>query len=179
MNARKINKGTKQGQWSKNFWQEQGISFTETFSLVVKMSSIRVILGLVVALNLEYEQLDVNTTFLQGDLGEEMYMQQPEGFKVKGKENLVCRLKKSLYGLKQAPHQWYKKFDSFIIDHGFTGLNVDHCVYIKRYDCQFVMKYLGPAKQILGINIMHDRKKKNICGCQKKTISRKCLTCLI
>jgi hypothetical protein len=82
---------------------------------------------------LECEQLDVKTTFLHGELEEEIYMEQPEGFKIKGKENLVCRLKKSLYGLKQAPRQWYKKFDSFMLEHGFKILEVDHCVYIKRY----------------------------------------------
>jgi hypothetical protein len=78
------------------------------------------------------EQLDVKTTFLHGDLEEEIYMEQPEGFIEKGRENLVCRLKKSLYGMKQAPCQWYKKFDSFMLDHGFKRLNEDHCVYIKR-----------------------------------------------
>jgi ATP-binding cassette subfamily B (MDR/TAP) protein 1 len=61
-------------------------------------------------------------------------MEQPEGFKVKGKENLVCQLKKSLYGLKQALRQWYKKFDSFIIDHGCRRTNSDHCVFVKRFD---------------------------------------------
>ena len=67
------------------------------------MCSIRVILGLAGSMNLELEQLDVKTTFLHGDLDEEIFMEQPEGFKVKGKENIVNKLKKSLYGLKQAP----------------------------------------------------------------------------
>ena len=70
---------------------------------MVKMSSIRVVLGLASCLNLEVEQLDMKTTFLHGDLEEKIYMQQPEGFEVKGKENLMYKLKKSLYGLKQAP----------------------------------------------------------------------------
>ena len=67
------------------------------------MSSIRVVLGLVASWNLELEQLDVKTTFLHGDLKEELYMDQPEGFKLKRKEHMVCKLIKSLYGLKQAP----------------------------------------------------------------------------
>ena len=61
-------------------------------------------------------------------------MEQPEGFKTKGKENLVCKLKKSLYGLKQAPRQWYKRFDSFMLEPSFRRLEADHYVYIKRYD---------------------------------------------
>jgi hypothetical protein len=80
---------------------------------MVKMSSIRVVLSLAAIMNLEIEQLDVKIAFLHGDLDEKIYMEQPEGFTAKGKEHLVCRLKKSLYGLKQAPKQWYKKFDSF------------------------------------------------------------------
>ena len=91
---------------------EKGIDFEEIFSLMVKMSSFRVFLGIAASLDLEIKQLDIKTTFLRGNLKEEIYMEQPEGFEVPGKENLVCQLKKSLYGLKQAPRQWYKKFDS-------------------------------------------------------------------
>ena len=80
--------------------QKKGIDFDEIFSPVVKMTSIRTVLGLAASLDLELEQLDVKTAFLHGDLHEEIYMEQPEGFEEKGKEKLVCRLKKSLYGLK-------------------------------------------------------------------------------
>ena len=72
----------------------------------MKMTSIRAIFGLAAKQGLEVEQLDVKTTFLHGDLEEEIYMEQPEGFVEPGKEKLVCRLKKSLYGLKQAPRLW-------------------------------------------------------------------------
>ena len=61
-------------------------------------------------------------------------MQQPQGYEVKGKEKLVCRLKKSLYGLKQAPRQWYLKFDSFMTEQGYSRCHYDHCVYFKRLD---------------------------------------------
>ena len=64
-------------------------------------------LNIVASMDAEVEQLDVKTAFLHGDLEEEIYMQQPQGFVKKGKENLVCRLRKSLYGLNQAPRQWY------------------------------------------------------------------------
>ena len=94
----------------KGFNQRKGIDFDEIFSPVVKMTSIRTVLGLAASFDLEIEQMDVKTAFLHGDLEEEIFMEQPEGFKEKGKEDHVCRLKKSLYGLKQAPRQWYKKF---------------------------------------------------------------------
>ena len=87
----------------KGFDQKKGIDFEEIFSPIVKMSSILVDLGLSALLNLEVEQFDVKIAFLYGNLDEEIYMQQPEGFEVKGKEILICKLKKILYGLKQAP----------------------------------------------------------------------------
>ncbi|KAM2683111.1 hypothetical protein EV1_044763 [Malus domestica] len=99
----------------KGFGQKKGVDFDEIFSPVVKMTSIRVILGMAASMDLELEQLDVKTAFLHGNLEEEIYMEQPKGFEVKGKENLVCKLKKSLYGLKQAPRQWNKKFNSFMM----------------------------------------------------------------
>ena len=60
--------------------------------------------------------MDVKTVFLYGDLDKEIYMEQPKGFKVKGKQDYVCKLNKSLYGLKQAPRQWYKKFESIMVE---------------------------------------------------------------
>ena len=117
----------------KGFNQKKGIDFEEIFSLMVKMSFICGALGLAACLNLEVEQLDVKTAFLHGDLEEEIYMQQPEGFEVKGKENIVCKLNKSLYGLKQALRQWYKKFDSFIMSHGYSRTIYDHCMFTRKF----------------------------------------------
>ncbi|CAM8901281.1 unnamed protein product [Rhodiola kirilowii] len=97
------------------------------------MTSIRVVLGLVASMNLELEQMDVKTIFLHGEIEEELYMEQPEGFEEKGKENMVCKLNKSLYGLKQAPRKWYKKFESFMIDQGYMKLNSDHCVFTCKF----------------------------------------------
>jgi ATP-binding cassette subfamily B (MDR/TAP) protein 1 len=78
------------------------------FSPVVKHSLIHILLALVAELDLELAQLDVKIAFLHGDLEEEIYMSRPDHFKVTGKENWTCELKKSLYGLKQSPRQWYK-----------------------------------------------------------------------
>ena len=70
----------------------------------------------------------MKTAFLHVDLEEEIYMEQPEGFMVAGKEHLVCKLKKSLYGLKKDLRQWYKKFESFMIGLGYHKAQTDHCV---------------------------------------------------
>ena len=89
----------------KGFQQKKGIDYSEIFSLIVKMSTIRPILGMMATENLHLEQLDVKTTFLHGDLEEDIYMSQLEGFINQGQESLVCKLRMSLYGLKQALRQ--------------------------------------------------------------------------
>ena len=76
----------------KGFQEKKGVYFDETFAPVVKMTSIWTVLSIAAWMNLEVEQLDIKTVFLNGDLEEEIYMQQPEGFIKKGKENLVCWL---------------------------------------------------------------------------------------
>ncbi|GKB70377.1 retrovirus-related pol polyprotein from transposon TNT 1-94, partial [Tanacetum coccineum] len=86
-----------------------GVDYNEIFSSVVKMTTIRLVLSIIAAENLHLEQSNVKTAFLHGDLDEDIYMTQPEGFQSAGKEeNLVCKLKKSLYGLKQSPRQWLR-----------------------------------------------------------------------
>ena len=126
----------------KGFQQKEGVDYNEIFSPVVKLTTIRLVLKIVAAENLHLEQLDVKTAFLHGDLEEELYMRQPEGFIKEDKKKLVCRLKKSLYGLKQAPRQWYKKFDSFMSSHGFTRCQADHCCYFKKFDNNFIILLL-------------------------------------
>ena len=126
----------------KGFQQKEGVDYTDIFSPVVKLTTIRLVLAIVAAENLHLEQLDVKTAFLHGDLEEDIYMHQPQGFSVKGKENLVCKLKKSLYGLKQAPRQWYRKFDNFMCSNGFTRLQADHCCYMKNFDNSYIILLL-------------------------------------
>ena len=74
----------------------------------------------------------MNIAFLHGELEEDIYMQQPEGFTVSSKEDYVCLLKRSFYNLKQSPRQWYKRFDSFMISHDFKRSGFDSYVYFKR-----------------------------------------------
>ncbi|KAM2897932.1 hypothetical protein COP2_007520 [Malus domestica] len=117
---------------AKGYAQKEGIDYNEIFSPVVKNSSIRILLALVVQFDLELVQMDVKTAFLHGNLSEEIYISQPEGYEEKGKENLVCKLNKSLYGLKQSPRQWYLRFDKVMKDFGYTRSQYDHCVYHKK-----------------------------------------------
>ena len=105
----------------------------------MKHKSIRVLLAMVSVFNLELDQLDVKTAFLHGNLEEEIYMKQPEGFVDSEKSDHVCLLKKSLYGLKQSPRQWYKRFDAFMISHEFMRNQYDSCVYFKiLHDGSFI-----------------------------------------
>ena len=118
----------------KGFAQKKSIDFDEIFSPIVKMTSICIVLSIVDTEDFHLENFDVKTTFLYGDLDEEIYMAQPQGFEVKGKENFMYKLKKILYGLKQVPWQWYLKFEKFIHEHGYNRFHLDYCVYFKRLD---------------------------------------------
>ncbi|RDY07582.1 hypothetical protein CR513_08287, partial [Mucuna pruriens] len=89
--------------------------------------------------DLEVEQMDVKTTFLHGDLEEEIYMKQLDGFQISGKEDYACRIKKSLYGLKQ----WYKKFESVMCEKGYKKTTSDHCVFVRNFfDDNFIILLL-------------------------------------
>ena len=90
----------------KGYRQTEGPDYFDRYSPVTRINSIRMVLS-----NLEVHQMDVKTAFLNGDLDEEIYMEQPEGSPTPGQENKVCKLVKSLYGLKQAPKQWHEKFE--------------------------------------------------------------------
>jgi hypothetical protein len=142
----------------KGFMQKEGIDYTEIFSPVVKLTTIRTILGIVASENLHLEQLDVKTAFLHGDLEEEIFMVQPEGFKSKGKEDLVCKLQKSLYGLKQAPRQWYKKFDTFMCNCGFRKTELDHCCYYKNFGDSYIILLLYVDDMLIAGSSMHEIK---------------------
>ena len=116
---------------AKGCSQVPEIDFGDIFSPVAKVTSIRLLLSVAAAFDFETEHMDVKTSFLHGDLEEEIYMKHLEGFAVKGKKELVCKLKKSLYGLKQSPRMWYQKFDTFIQGLDFARSKADHCVYFK------------------------------------------------
>jgi transposase InsO family protein len=116
---------------AKGFTQIHGVDYGETYSPVARLSSIRLLLALAAKLNLKVDHLDVETAFLNGDLEEEIFMEQPEGYAPEGKRK-VCLLQKSLYGLKQAPRQWNLKVREAMESLSMTQLETEHCIYFKR-----------------------------------------------
>jgi hypothetical protein len=99
-------------------------------------------MALVAHYDLELHQMDVKTTFLNGDLLENVYMAQPKGFAVKGKEHMGCHLRKSIYELKRASRQWYLKFDETIRSFGFRENKEDNYIYAKFKNGKFIFLIL-------------------------------------
>jgi hypothetical protein len=101
---------------AKGYSQVHGVDYEETFAPVVEFTSIRLLLAIVALLDLELHQMDVVTAFWNGDLNEEIFMEQPEGFGAEDSSK-VCKLVNSLYGLKQAPRQWLPKSMNFLSEY--------------------------------------------------------------
>jgi hypothetical protein len=114
---------------AKGYNPKEGEDFFDTYSPVARLTTIRVLLSLTTSYGLLVHQIDVKTTFLNGELEEEIYMNQPDGFTVKGQEGMICKLLKYLYGLKQAPKQWHEKFDKTLTSVGFVVNEADKCLY--------------------------------------------------
>jgi len=117
------------GLVAKGFHQVHGFDFHETFSPVVKLVTIRVVLTLALSQGWDLFKLDVNNAFLNGLLEESVFMTQPPGFEV-GDKSLVCKLNRALYGLKQAPRQWFDKLKSTLLQLGFVGSKCDSSLFI-------------------------------------------------
>ena len=120
---------------AKGFRQVHGVEYHDTYAPVVSLSVVRLFLCLVNLFDLECDQMDVVTAFLNGDLEEEIYMEVPAGFRDPNKPNLVCRLLKALYGLKQAPKQWHAKIHDYLTnDLGFISCPYEPCLYVRHTD---------------------------------------------
>ena len=103
----------------KGYAQMFGVDFSETFAPVARLDTIRMLLALAAQRKWKIYQLDVKSAFLNGYLEEEIFVEQPEGFAIKGKEEKVYLLKKALYGLRQAPRAWYSRIDTHLLTLGF------------------------------------------------------------
>ena len=137
----------------KGYKQKEGLDYFNTYSPVTRITSIQMLIAIAAINNFEIHQMDVKTTFLNGELDEEIYIEQPEGFNVSGQTKKVCRLVKSLYGLKQAPKQWHEKFDSLMMSNGFKINECDKCVYVKNTNngCVIICLYVDDLL-IMGSN---------------------------
>jgi hypothetical protein len=126
----------------KGYSQKEGEDYFDTYSPVARLTTIQVLLSLAASHGLIVHQMDVKTAFLHGELDENIYMQQLDGFVTEGQRELVCKLLKSLYGLKQAPKQWhYEKFKRTLISSDFVVNEVSHPTFRRKpsaylYACQ-------------------------------------------
>jgi len=129
---------------AKGYVQEHGVDYEEVFAPVARLDTVKLILALAANRGWKIHHLDVKTSFLNGELEEEVYVSQPEGFAVKGKEQHVLKLSKSLYGLKQAPRAWNIKLDKSLKKLGFVKCPSESAVYKRE---------AGEATIILGVYV--------------------------
>ena len=116
----------------KGYSQKKGIDYEEVFAPVVRFETIRALIALAAQKKWMIHHLDVKSAFLNGEIEEVIYVQQPEGFSSKGKEGYVLRLKKALYDLKQAPRAWYFKLHQCLISLGFARSSYEQSLYLKQ-----------------------------------------------
>ena len=139
---------------AKGYTQKEGEDFFDTYSPVARLTTIRALLSLAASYGLIVHQMNVKTVFSNGELDEEIYMDQLDEFVVKCQESKVCKLLKSLYGLKQAPKQWHEKFDRNLTSAGFVINEADKCVYYRYGGGAGVILYLYVDDiLIFGMNI--------------------------
>ncbi|GJS87908.1 retrovirus-related pol polyprotein from transposon TNT 1-94 [Tanacetum coccineum] len=117
---------------AQGFRQEEGIDFEESFAPVARIEAIRIFVANAAHKNMMIYQMDVKTAFLNGELKEEVYVSQPEGFVDQDNPSHVYKLKKALYGLKQAPRAWYDMLSSFLISQQFSKGAVDPTLFTRQ-----------------------------------------------
>jgi hypothetical protein len=117
---------------AKGLSQVKGIDYNEIFSPMVWFETVQTLVAYATSKNWHISRLDIKTAFLHGELEEELYMEQPEGFKIKGQEHKVMCLKHTIYGLKQATFAWWKALDKSMADQGFTYLLSDSGIFVNK-----------------------------------------------
>ena len=117
---------------AQGYTQVKGIDFDESFALVARLESIRILLSIACIMNFKLYQMNVNSAFLNSFLNEEVFVEQPKEFQDPHFPDHVLKLKKALYGLKQAPRAWYDCLTTYLLDHGFKRNQADRTLFIKR-----------------------------------------------
>ena len=131
----------------------ESIDFEETYSLVAQLEAIRICLALSCHKNFKVYQMDVNSTFLNGKLEEQVYIEQPEGFLLSENKDYVCKLKKALYGLKQAPRAWFSILDSYLKQQGFKRGATESNLYLNIEDKNMIIVVVYVDGIIFGSNL--------------------------
>lgn len=124
---------------AKGYTQVAGVDYEETYSPVVRHSTLRLLFALSVKLGLSVSHLDVTTAFLNGNLKENIYMEKPEGYTVENCNDKVLLLRKAIYGLKQSSRAWYERVDDCLTKEGFKKSQLEPCLYTKMYNDVKVM----------------------------------------
>jgi hypothetical protein len=137
----------------KGYAQVEGIDFEETFSPVARLEAIRMFLAFACFKNFKIYQMDVKSTFLNGNLEEEVYIEQPEGFMLSENKDYVCKLKKALYGLKQAPRAWFSRLDNHLQQQGYKRGATDNNLYIKIENQNMIIVVVYVDDIIFGSNL--------------------------
>jgi hypothetical protein len=151
----------------QGFKQRQGIDYSETFAPVVRLESLRILLALKAIKGWKSFQLDVKTAFLYGDIDREIYMAQPQGYVEKGREHLVCHLKRSLYGLKQAPRIWNQEITNTLKSLGFVQTRSDNGVFILDQQGRFIILGLW-VDDIPGFYVREEDRDWLVCSLKEK-----------
>jgi hypothetical protein len=143
---------------AQGFLQRYGVDYVDTYAPVARIPSIRIIIALTAYYDWELHHMDVKSAYLNGDLGEEIYIHQPEGYAVSGEngEQLVWKLNKSLYGLKQAGRTWHIKIDIALKTRGFTTLAADQCIYVRRKSQNVIIIALYVDDLLIASNDLND-----------------------
>ncbi|GLT59369.1 hypothetical protein SLA2020_321900 [Shorea laevis] len=123
---------------AKGFHQKLGSDYFETFSPVIKLTTIQTILSITVSRGWKIHQLDINNAFLYGKIDDQLFLQQPVGFIYPNLPHHVCWLHKSLYRLKQAPRMWFRELKDFLVSHGFTNSRSDSSLFIFHHDANWL-----------------------------------------
>nr|GEW15096.1 retrovirus-related Pol polyprotein from transposon TNT 1-94 [Tanacetum cinerariifolium] len=137
---------------ARGYRQEEGIDFEESFAPAARLEAIRIFLAYAAHKNMVVYQMDVKTVFLNGNLREEVYVSQLDGFVDQDNPNHVYKLKKALYGLKQAPRAWYDMLSSFLISQNFSKGLVDLTLFIRR-NGNDLLQMMGKISFFLGLQI--------------------------
>ncbi|GJZ44356.1 retrovirus-related pol polyprotein from transposon TNT 1-94 [Tanacetum coccineum] len=154
--------------------QQEGIDYDETYALVARLESIRILLAYACALDIKLFQMDVKSTFLNGFINEEVYVAQSPGFIDFEKPDHVYKLKKALYGLKQAPKAWYDRLKDFLIKHKYKMGMVDNTLFTKKKSSNLIIVQIYVDDIIFGstcqdmcdefAKIMHDEFEMSMMG---------------